>query len=200
MKKPKLYKKFNRDFLDFYDWACEYLEKHNKKLTVKGGKYLRTGDGNCAGWCDGDEIVIAGKTRLFEETFVHEFCHMQQVIEGSPLWIDSEYDIWEVIKKKAVGIKDWDRFYESILVERDCELRAIKMSKKWNLFNNELYAQKANVYLYYYQYLFISCNWVNSTTIYKRKLVSLMPKKILPASRLKNIDMEMMKNFDKYLT
>lgn len=184
----KLKKPCSRNFLKFFEWACEYLKKHNKKLTIRNGKHIYLNKERCAGWCDGDEICVAGNAKLFEEIFVHEFCHMQQAIEESKYWVEDH-----------PVMTNWESVFKVIQVERDCEMRAIRLSRKWKLFDNKRYAQKTNLYLYFYQYVFLINRWNNSTSIYKKQLIDLMPDKILPISKFKEINMEVMREFDRHL-
>lgn len=193
----KLTKDHSPNFVKFFEWACDYLKLHNKKLKIGSGKFLKLDGSRCAGWCDENEIAIARENPLFERVFVHEFSHMQQVVEGSPYW--TEDSIWDHLIGMSMPLKSWDAVFETIILERDCEKRSIEHSKKWNLFDNYQYAKRTNIYLYYYQYIFLTGKWVNSVNIYRPALLSIMPDYILPVTEYKNINMEMMLLFDENL-
>lgn len=188
----------SKNFPAFFEWAEKYLEKHGKTLTVHNGRNVKFDSGLCVGWCDGEEISIALKNPKAEEVFVHEFSHMMQAIEGSPLWKDG-YSFWTSLKKGKLEIQDWPKLMEVIALEHDCETRALKLSKKWNLFNNKKYAQAANSYLYYYQYVFLRKKWFNSTCIYKPNVLDFMPNTLNPLESFNYIDMRMMDAFDEVL-
>jgi hypothetical protein len=161
----------------------------------------------CAGYCADGDIVLAGKHKLAPATFVHEFGHTCQFVEQSPLWDTREdsyeeyllpkYDLAYLVKD---SISSFQSFLSSIILERDCEQRAIKFIKQFDLpIDIEDYTRKANLYLFFYQYIFLKKKWTTSTTIYKPRLLREMPDKIVPVSRLKTIDMDLMDLYDKAL-
>lgn len=186
------------NFQKFFTWSSEYLKKHNKKAIIVNNKAVKWGEVRCGGWCDEDEIVVAFKNPLFEQTYVHEFSHMQQNVENSPYWKDTSL-FWRHLEKDKVAINSWDSVLSVISLERDCERRALIHSKKWNLFDNEEYAKAANIYLYYYQYLFLKRKWINSANIYHPILINAMPEDLLPLSSFKTIDMSLMSLFEDCL-
>lgn len=182
----------SKNFCKFFDWSLDYLCEHKKKIQIVNRRHVLMDDGiKCAGWCDGNEIVIARKNPLFEQVYVHEFSHMTQAIGNSPAWAE-EFGFWHILYGKGFQVQDYERVLEVIDLERDCEKRAIAFSKKWKLFNEKKYAQLANVYLHYYQYLFLTNKWVNSTSIYHPLLIQKMPEKIQSMSKFKDIDMDLM--------
>ncbi len=195
----KLIMNKSENFIRFFEYAQEYLEIHNKKLELFNSRNINFDGSKCAGWCDGKTIAVATKNTISNEVFVHEFSHMNQAVELSPLW-KKDYKFWNFLEKKTFSPKNWEFVMEVIALERDCELRSLKHSKKWGLFDNELYAQRANLYLYFYQYVFLKQKWAASTGIYNPILINEMPKKILPLSKFSNIDMNLMKLFDDCLT
>lgn len=185
------------NFVRFFKYAKKYCSKHNKKIIVCNQKRLYLNGVKCAGWCDGNEMAIAFKNPLFEEVFVHEFCHMQQAIEKSPLWKE-EFIFWDKLEKKKINLKNWNDVLEVMLLERDCEARAIKFSKRYGLFNNTAYAKKANIYLLFYQYVFLKHRWKDSTSIYSNmELYKKVPSKLFSAKQLSHIDMNLMLLFDQ---
>jgi hypothetical protein len=200
--KPKVppylkYKKQN--FKEFFYWSIEYLEKYEKRVTIVNSKSVRIDGGSCSGWCDGEEMVVAAKSPRFEEVYVHEFSHMNQDVEKSKYWDPEDNTLWEHLMHKKIQISSWDAVLRAIALERDCERRTINHSKNWGLFNNENYAQSANLYLYFYHYVFVKRTWKNSISIYNPILLREMPTKLLPISHFTSINMDMMKLFDECL-
>lgn len=185
----------SKNFKKFFNWSIDYLGKYDKKVIIVNNKSVVQDGIKCSGWCDDEEIVIARKNPFFQEVFVHEFCHMQQNIQESPYWKDTSL-FWRHLSKDKVAINSWDSVLDIISLERDCERRAISLSKKWKLFDNKIYAKRANLYLYYYQYVFLKRKWTNSTSIYHPYLVDVMPDKILPMSQFKTINMPLMQLFE----
>lgn len=186
------------NFKKFFAWSAKYLEKHDKKVIIVNSRGITQDGVKCSGWCDGDEIVAARKNPLFEEVYVHEFSHMQQAVEESPYWKDTSL-FWRHLEKGKVAINSWDSVLDIIALERDCEKRAVAHSKKWQLFDNEQYSKSANLYLHYYQYVFLKRKWLNSTRIYNPLLLRAMPDKIRPLADFKHIDMNLMSLFDDCL-
>lgn len=195
---PKFLKRCDKNFIEFFEWTTDYLAQHNKKLTVVNQRNVDFGDSKCSGWCDGDQIVIARKNPLFEQVYCHEFAHMMQAVEGSPFW-KSDYKFWDALEKKNVKLKDWKNLMEVLLLEHDCEKRSLALSKKWSLFDNQQYAQQANLYLFYYHYIFLKRKWMDSTSIYHPILLQSMPKKLASSNKLNTINMELMDLFDQCL-
>jgi hypothetical protein len=188
----------NQQFELFRKWVDDYLKKHNKIVVLKNSTYIFMDGVRCSGWCDGDRMVLAKKNPLFKEVFVHEFCHMMQAVEDSEVW-NKDRSFWDVLDKKSLSLKKWDKVMNIIALEHDCEKRALKISKQWDLFDNEQYAQYANMYLYYHQYVFLMKYWQNHTAIYRQELLDLMPKKLIPLENFNNINIPLMQKFNKYL-
>jgi len=191
-------KKYDSNFQKFFEWTLDYLCHHKKTITVVNARNVDFGDSKCSGWCDGENITIASKNPLFAQVYCHEFAHMTQYVEQSDLWKD-EYDFWKHLEENKLSPKNWSDVMQVIALERDCEKRALAFSKKWNLFDSEKYAQQANLYLHYYQYIFLVQKWIDTTSIYHPILLEKMPKTIKPLSYFNSIDMELMALFDECL-
>ena len=191
----------SRNFKKFEEYARNYCEKHNKTITLIPNKTVSQEeykDFKCAGFCDGDEMVVATKNPRFETVFIHEFAHLTQAVERIPMWYESG-DIWSALQKGKVSLGKWDEFVKVIAVERDCERRSLNLINKFNIISPEIYAQNANIYLYYYQYVFMTACWSRRKSLYEcKELRELVPTKLLPANHFKNINMEVMKCFFNY--
>lgn len=187
------------NFIYFFKYAKKYCQKHNKKITLVASKYLKEGSSKFGGWCDGNQITIACKNILFEQTFVHEFSHLTQAVEKSPYWIN-DTKIWQPLEKNKVLLKHWPLFFNVIALERDCEARALRFSKRYDLFDEKQYAKQANIYLYYYQYVFLKQKWIDSTGIYDSKdIYDAMPSTLIKSKELKWINMDLMLLFEQEL-
>lgn len=188
----------DKNFSEFLEWSKSFLSKNGKKITIKNSRNICFDGGKCSGWCDGNEMVVAKKNPLFKQVYCHEFSHMTQAIEDIPIW-NKELIFWDKIQKQTIMPRDWADVMEVIELERDCEKRTINLSKKWQLFDNEQYAQQANLYLFYYQYVFLKKKWVDSTSIYHPLLIQEMPKVIKPLNTFNSINMELMALYDECL-
>lgn len=195
MNEETLLKNCTYNFQKFYKYTKRYCKKHGKNIILVDSGSLKREDGDCAGFCDGYEMVIAAKNPIFEQNYCHEFAHMQQAVEGCPLWDDSA--VWKPLKKRLTLIKNWQQLYTIIQLERDCEQRALKLSKKYDLFNNVDYAKRANLYLYYHHYIFIKQKYLNADQLFNSEMLyKKMPSTLLKPKDLHNIDMKMMVLFE----
>ena len=190
-----------KNFEKFEEYARNYCTKHDKIITLVPKKTVYQ-DGfkqfKCSGFCDGYEMVVAKKSPRFHTVFIHEFCHLAQMVDSAAKWTDSG-DIWSDMEKGKVSLKKWGEFMKTIAVERDCERRSLNFIKKFNITCPENYARNANIYLYYYQYVFMTGNWGQKKSPYEcEDLYNLMPPKLLPASHFNNINMEAMKCFSDF--
>lgn len=189
-----------KNFQSFFKYSLDYLTKHGKVIKIFKNEYLYEDGDKYGGYCDGREIGIAGKNKSFQELYVHEFSHMMQCVQESSLWYDVEdAKFWKALSKKSIDVNNWQQLYGLILLERDCERRAINISKKWELFDNEKYAREANTYLLYYHYVFLKKKWINSNKIFEKEIIDSMPNKLFTVKSLKTIDMDKMLLYDKYV-
>lgn len=196
----KLIESCSPNFQSFFKWSQEYLKENGRTCKIHNTHYIKSEGAKCGGVCDGQHIKVAFKNPLFEETYVHEFSHLQQAVEYSPFWRAYDSGFWYDMENKTISFDSWDSVCSIIALEHDCESRVIEHSKKWNLFDNEEYARRSNVYLHYYQYLFLRGKWSNSTTIYRPQLVRMMPAKIQDVSEFTKIDINLMKAFEENLS
>ena len=100
---------------------------------------------------------------------VHESCHMDQWEEKIKLWKDHDklndnvVDEWlegknHSVKKVELAIK------VTRDLELDCEQRAVNKIKKFNLpINVKEYIQKANVYIFFHNWVLVKRKWYNPT-------------------------------------
>lgn len=195
MKFEKFLDSRSENFKEYFKYTLEYLYKHDKRLKIVNRRNVTVNDCKCSGWCDGDQIVVAEKNPYFEMVYAHEFSHMQQAVEKIEAWDLYDKKFWDNLAKSKIDIRNWNDLMTIIDLERDCENRTLKTSKKWDLFDNEEYAKTANLYLYYYQFVFLQKKWYNTASIYHPVLIDCMPTKLLPTEQFYKIDMRMMRLF-----
>lgn len=168
--------------------------KHNVKLSIKRGKYVKINKVKTSGYFDStkQELVCAKQNPNFLIVLAHEFCHMTQ-------WIDSrngKCDVWLKYEKSNLNIFDeWllDKtknfrkntlkaaLFKSLNLELDNERRTHKLLKSFGMNQKELdlYVQKSNAYVLFYLYLLETRNWYKpGNAPYENKtVVSAMSKK-----------------------
>jgi hypothetical protein len=187
-------------FAEFEKFARDYCGRHGKKIRIIKRKNVLLEGERCVGYCDGEELVVASKNELFEEIFIHEFAHMMQAVKNVKVWRNSG-NIWEKCRSRKVSINDWPEFMKTIALERDCEKRSIELVKKFNILSPQEYSKKANMYLLYYQYVFLTQKWHNSIDIYScQSIYDTMPDKLLTLNSFNKIDMSIMEKFHKHFT
>jgi hypothetical protein len=134
--------------------------------------------------------------------FTHESSHMDQWLENSSFWLTSEdflvLDNW--LEGKDYPLEEITSFiHKVILVEADCELRTMEKIKKYSLpIDLAVYAQRANSYLHYYQWLLKSRAWYKTAPYEIKEIVSLMPTSVRePSFYLSPISEQLHQQFEK---
>jgi len=200
VKTPFTFKNTNKECMSFLDYALDFAEKYNKKIEFRNVKYLLINRKEaCTGYADEEGLVVAYQSdensiwKAFE-TFIHEFCHLEQEAEDSDEWKNWR---WFDFSNK------FDPFaYENVMsviaLERDCEKRAIKYINKYQMFDSAPYAKEANAYLYFQQFCFLKGKWFSLKQNQKlyEEFVDIMPEKLIPLKNFWNIDMQVMQKFE----
>jgi hypothetical protein len=142
----------NRQFVKF---VRQHLAEYGMKLIIGRGKHVNVDGFRCSGYFDesGKAIAVAGKANEFMQVLVHEYCHFLQYINSAKIYTKSYeastiVDAW--LKGKNYPLKKVKRaFFIVRAMERDCERRAMKIIKDFNLaINSKMYAKRAHVYIY----------------------------------------------------
>jgi hypothetical protein len=142
----------NRQFVRFVKL---HLAEYGMTLVFGRGKSVNTDGFRCAGFFNEDKkiIKIAKNTTNFMAVLVHEYCHFLQYINNSKIYEKSHeagYIVDNWLKGKNYDPKVVKRsFFIVRAMERDCEKRAIKIIKKFELnIDTKIYAKKAHCYIY----------------------------------------------------
>ena len=178
-------------------------KKNNIEVVLTSGKYIKISPTiQCNGYFDGDKLVVAcGKPeKHWLSILVHESCHMDQWIKKLKVWKKSAdldvTDEWlngDRFRKKTVN----ESIRRSIMLELDCEKRAIKKIKEFGLpIDIKQYTQRANAYILWYIYLKKVRKW-NPPAYKERRIYSKMPKRLLRCYRVLPKKVETL--FNKYL-
>lgn len=115
--------------------------------------------------------------------FVHETCHMDQWLEKSELWLNSKD--YQVLNDWLQGNDTSQEQITSLVkkiisLEADCERRTIEKIKNNNLpIDIGYYAQRANAYLYFYQWMLKKRSWYKTAPYEINEILYYMPKEIL---------------------
>lgn len=179
-----------KEYKPFMATVKRMCSKHGIELMLAPSKTVVITDSfstDCSGYFDDtDKVLAVACGKPFEqwiEILVHEYGHMQQWIhdERWEKWGRSCGELWSWIDKEMImnnsqlkGVID-----NMIELERDCEIRALEVIKKYNLpINKAEYKRKANLYLYSYRLMPILKKF--PTGIYdNRQLVAMCPPRML---------------------
>jgi len=169
-------------FIDFVKKECK---KYGVKCRLKNTSYVIINKTTkVSGYFDESvpELVCSMNSKESISILVHEYCHLTQWIDYIPLWKKAEISIPIVFNwldgKNVRNIK------QHLAVCRDLELdnekRSVEMIKKHNLpIDIKRYIKRANAYVQFYNYLYISRKWSNSknTPYNNENLINIMPDK-----------------------
>lgn len=191
----------NKECLAFLDHALNFANKHNKKIEFRKVKYLLLNKNEeCTGYTDDDGLVVSyqldedGIWKAFE-TFIHEFCHLEQSVEDTKEWKKWQWFDFST----TINLKSYDQVMTVIALERDCEKRAIRYINKYQMFDPTEYIKEANAYMYFQQFCFLKGKWFSlkqNQDLYDG-LVEAMPDKLIPLKQFWKIDMQIMQKFER---
>ncbi len=116
------------------------------------------------------------------EILVHEYCHLTQWQDGFHLWKKAGralpvIDEW--LEGKYKRPETLNRAFEiAIGLERDNEMRSVRMINEWGLnIDVDRYIKRANAYLMFYNWLRQTRKWSkpNNTPYSNKRIVAAMP-------------------------
>lgn len=160
----------------FIDSVRKQAKAYNIKFNLTDEKYVKLSDNiKCSGYFDerwrkspGEIIVATNKSiDYWLSTLVHEASHMQQWIEQCDAWVKCDK-----ITPNPTVIDDWldGKDYSKKTIEKainitrdmelDCEKRTVVAIRKYKLpINIGDYIQKANIYMFFHNYLKTTRRW-----------------------------------------
>lgn len=143
----------------------------------------------CAGYFESDDELFAIATGQppseWIPLFLHESCHMDQYIEGSPVWFDNYKNLEKFFsiltgEYEPKNAEEISRLRKSVIaIELDCEKRTVSKSKFWKInINRPLYIKQANAYMISYLWMEKHKKWIHG--VYENPSVyKLMPSTFL---------------------
>lgn len=169
-------------FIAFVKAECR---REGVKCDLRKTKYVKISDNiKASGYFDETvpTLVCSMGRKDSIEILVHEYCHLTQWRDQIPLWkcvgtsmtaIDDWLDGKNVknIKKHLANSRD---------LELDNEKRSVKVIKEFELpINIDNYIRKANSYVHFYNYMFLSRRWCtpNNSPYGNKKLMQAMSPK-----------------------
>jgi hypothetical protein len=158
---------------------------NNVTLKLLYQKQINLGKIKCSGMFDQKSLQVAinNDLEIWLGVLVHESCHMDQYIEDMPIWREIDpylrrVDRWLADPQYKI-LKKAESFERVIELELDCEKRAVKKIKDYNLpLSLEEYVKGANSYLFAYGATMLHRKWFKHP--YKKESIKKkMPKRFL---------------------
>jgi hypothetical protein len=121
------------------------------------------------GYFDGDAKTLAVATGRTEDVWIgvliHEYCHLTQWIEGSPVWRKSRDEMWDWLNGKR--IKSPRQAVQTVQdVEADCERRSIRLIRELDApVNLDRYTRTANAYIHFHNVIAEKRKWYRPGTV-----------------------------------
>lgn len=170
--------------LQFVKWVKKECKDANVEVSLRKVGFVKAQDGvRCAGYFEeklkGATLVSSLNRPDWIEILAHEFSHMRQWQEESPIWLNSgesfvALDRW----LSGSNVRHMDKHISAVRdLELDCEKRAVKLIKEWKLkVDIDNYIRKANAYVLFYNHLLKTRKWSDpSNSPYKnQKLIEAM--------------------------
>jgi hypothetical protein len=182
----KRYSKNDKAFIQFVKDECKRL---GVKTHIKDVKYVKLSPTiKCSGYFDeADPVkgaILAASMGKPDglEILVHEYCHLTQWQDGFHLWKKAGralpvIDEW--LEGKYKRPETLNRAFEiAIGLERDNEMRSVRMINEWGLnIDVDRYIKRANAYLMFYNWLRQTRKWSkpNNTPYSNKRIVAAMP-------------------------
>ena len=174
--------------LEFIGWAVPQLIAEGFSVDIRTSKTVQAG---YAGWFDHEkkEFKAAGMKPIgCSEIFLHEFCHFLQWRDSNDFWTDcieegcSPFFSWLAGDNRYSENIDQAR-QKTVLLEMDCDKRALRLNKKFELgIDPKKYTQASNAYLYSYLVTQKLRKWPKSNkySVYRQEVSEVYPTKFLP--------------------
>lgn len=168
----------DQPFQSFIKKTIRNANKIGVSVLLSSGRYLYYDDDNpnsaCNGYFDDEEqefgVACGQPFKDWIITFIHESCHVDQWVEeddnfmggtiGSVIRAYDLLDLWLNHNIELTGKQLDEVIKKTMIVELDCERRAIRKIKKYKLpINTRDYARRANAYVYFYFSMKYSREW-----------------------------------------
>lgn len=174
---------------DYINMRMEQLKDHDVDVWFGRGKRVCLEGGYAHGYFCEDprelRVATGSEFKIWFPVFVHETCHFDQWREQAPIWTSDQihgtcpYMILDhqatLVRKNVPLTIDAARAIRA--VEEDCERRAIKQIKEYDLpINLKFYSKTANAYMYLHNMYGITQRWQNKKFSYMNpRILDAMP-------------------------
>lgn len=183
----------------FLDTVASDAKKHDINIKLTKGRSVRLyPKGKAGGYFDECDIVVASNMpyQKWLPVFVHEACHMYQMIEGSRyLTPDLDDNIAKFDRYlSGTNVRNMEQVMDTIvMMEADCERRSMKKIIEYNLpINLDVYGKKANAYLLSHKALLHYRSWYKLSPSWSPYVWKYLPTTVSAPHtyRMKNIKVD----------
>lgn len=172
---------------DFVAHVQKVCRAERIKVELRPVKRMRPG--YTVGYFDWEErrLTVAARAPKWFESLIHEFCHLEQSLEG--LWVSQrEQRMWDTLDAWVAGDNDArrDRIEECVRViqacELDCEKRAARYIRRFGFPSVDLdrYIRSANLYVLSYEAARRTRRWHQRPLSKVKTLISMVPSTFVP--------------------
>lgn len=164
----------------FVEHALSVCRRENVKVLLRPVKTMKPI--KMTGYFDWDTrtIEIARRSRHWFQIFVHEFCHLEQALEG--MWISArESNCWKAWEGWLLGERGLplERLRECTRIIQACELdaeqRVVRHAARFPSIDLERYRKGANLYVLAYEAARLTRRWYNRSIFRSQPMMSLVP-------------------------
>jgi|TARA_Y100000310_G_C20582490_1_gene763715 hypothetical protein len=203
----------NKNINYFLNYVKEDIGDYGVKLYLPKHTYLLDEGIKVNGYFSEEDLVLAVATKKQRKkwlgTLAHEYSHFEQWRDQADVWInsmvdgeDSEDIIFRWIKGEEFSSNLVKKCFEVAKeLELDCERRAVKKIKKFDLpLDIEEYSRQSSAYIYYYNYVELKRMEYKpkKEVYYEPEILSAMPKTL--RGKYKKIPKNIISLFDKFLS
>lgn len=178
---------YNKDIDNFIDFVRNDCKENKIEILFSLKSYVISEAENIKSngfFCDVTKklaVAIRMSQDKWLKTFVHEYSHMQQWLKNKKLWkngsigCEKSFD-WLL---GNIELKNPGKYLDMIKnLELDCEKRAVKNIKRFNLpLDVSMYIKSANCYVHFYNFMKQSRKWykIGHEPYRNKNLIDLMP-------------------------
>ena len=169
----------------FVDQVRTELHSYGFRLCFGKGKQVNGGGWRAAGFfCDRKRLIMVARGRPdWLDILIHEYAHFRQWMEQSAPVYNADAAACIVVDGYLHGGKTPSQsvlrkaFKRVMAMERDAEMRAIKIAKAHRLpIDEERYARHANLYIYSHHLMRDTGAWRSAADPHRSwRLVDMMP-------------------------
>lgn len=183
---------------EFVKHIRNHLKEYGFTLIFGRGENVNVGQSRCSGYFLANksckEIRVAKNNGVWLNVLAHEYCHFLQWLESTDAKQNKESHAQFIVHEISIGNHNrWteaqvDKAFRVIMeMERDCEIRTVRLLKQWGIrFDEKLYIKRANLYIYmHHMWRMYKTQKTKYDPETSKRVLRVMPKNFRPQSHVK---------------